>query len=92
VPRFRYGEITVAAADPGEYFTTNTGETVRVQRRRDEEKRLVDSLGRFGFKPPPRGAIHATARCRTAASASRARPLGPLLRHYRTGAARQAGR
>jgi superfamily II DNA or RNA helicase len=59
VPRFRYGEITVAAADPGEYFTTTDGETVRVQRRREDEKRRIDSLARFGFKPPPRGAIHA---------------------------------
>lgn len=59
LPRFRYGEVTVSAADPGEYFATDAGETVRVQRRRDEEKRLIGSLEGFGFKPPPRNAIHA---------------------------------
>jgi superfamily II DNA or RNA helicase len=59
LPRFRYGAVTVAAADPGEYFTTAAGETVRVQRRRDQEKRLTGSLEHVGFKPPPRSAIHA---------------------------------
>ncbi|MBS4097868.1 MAG: helicase [Sulfuricella sp.] len=64
-PRFRYGELTVAADDKGEFFTLADGETVRIKRQEAGERQWIKSLEDYGLLKTPghvlnsrRGAPH----------------------------------
>jgi superfamily II DNA or RNA helicase len=59
-PRFRYGDVVMEVDDPAEFFVAPNGETVRVKRQPDAEKRLLKSLENYGLAKPPVHAIYSS--------------------------------
>ncbi len=59
-PRFRYGDVLVAADDPAEFIVAPNGETVHVKRRLDVEKRLLKSLENYGLAKAPPYALYSS--------------------------------
>ena len=51
--RFCYGEAVLPPDHPGEFFTLQNGETVRVARDPKAEQRVIKSLGEYGLEVAP---------------------------------------
>ena len=60
LPAFRYGDVRVEVDNRQEYHVTADGESVRVLRRPEQEKRLLQGLAEYGVEAVPANTLYAS--------------------------------